>query len=177
MLPHSYNKPPLKWSNISWASFQWRPSSFVQLQLLLSHYCCHVLCSKEVGDRWVTGINQSVQVWVICVFVSTSDEKCAPSRNAGGRSCREKEKWREREGERGRALDVEDENLEMIVLEQKIWSKPWQSRAHMPWESSTHDERTHQRAKLRQARNRLDTLFPSHHPVFPVLILATLHLH
>lgn len=95
-----------------------------------------------------------------------------PECGGGGR---EKEKWRERE--RGRAVDVEDENLEMIVLEQKIWSKPWQSRAHMPWESSTHDERTHQRAKLRQARNRLDTLFPSHHPVFPLLILATLHLH
>lgn len=97
--------------------------------------------------------------------------------------CRGGEPWREgkmaweRRRERGRAVDVEDKNLEMIVLEQKIWSKPWQSCAHMPWESSTHGERTHQRAKLRQARNRLDTLFPSHHPVFPLFILATLHLH
>lgn len=76
-----------------------------------------------------------------------------------------------------RAVDIEDENLEMIVQEQKIWSKPCQSHAHMPWESSRHDKHTHQRVKLRQARNRLDTLFPVHHPVLPLLNLVTLHLH
>lgn len=34
----------------------------------------------------------------------------------------------------------------------------------MPRECSTHHQATHQSAELRQARNRLDTLFPSHHP-------------
>lgn len=49
------------------------------------HYCCHVSCSQEVADCWVPGINQSIQVWLISVFMSASDEKCNPPWNAAGR--------------------------------------------------------------------------------------------
>lgn len=46
-----------------------------------------------------------------------------------------------------------------------------------PEDSSTRDERnTSKRVKPGQARKRLDSLFPSHHPVLPLFISASLHL-
>lgn len=145
------------------------------ISLLLS---CFVLKgSGRPPSSWHQSEHPGMSHLCFCVCIWRKVRSLSECR--GGRSREGEEKWHVRgmERERGRAVDVEDENLEMIVLEQKIWSKLWQSRAHMPWESSTHDECTHQRAKLRQARNRLGTLFPSQHPVFPLLILATLQLH
>lgn len=46
-----------------------------------------------------------------------------------------------------------------------------------PEDSSTRDERSaSKRVKPGQARKRLDSLFPSHHPVLPLLTSASLHL-
>lgn len=136
-LPHGYNNPPSKSSNVSWKV---STTCFVQLSslessLLLS--CFMFTGSGRLLSSWHQSKHPGMTHFCFHVRIRWKVQSPLECSGEGGRRREEKGNWHETgtrpsEKERGNATDVKARNLEMTAQKQMSCSKPWQSRAHFP---------------------------------------------